>query len=150
MSIHTNYPALQTHPPLTHHHCFANLLSRHSPPAIKSNPITNTMAILFHLLLAQLCITLISALAIPPAATPTNPIWDMQRATSFTALLDAALTDGRNAKDEHINNIKPMAYDVDIKTPRNAKRKKTKTVGGAKQLGATASAPIRGIQCTVM
>jgi hypothetical protein len=104
------------------------------------------MSILITLLLSHLFIISISALAIPPVSTPTNPIRDIQRATSFDALLTAALTDDKKANDE----VKAIAHDLDIKMPKVVKGKNAKVVGGAKAPGATGAAPIGGIQCSVM
>jgi hypothetical protein len=104
------------------------------------------MSIILTLILAQLCLVFISAMAIPPMNAATIPIWDIERATSFNALLAASVKNTRHEPDAH--SASHASEAASAQSDKATKRRKT--TRKAKHLPSIKDMPMGGMQCAVM
>jgi hypothetical protein len=125
---------------LYRHISIHHLVALPNPPS--TGTTTATMSILLAFILVQLCAMYVSGLAIPPITPTTTLVWDMQRATSFKALVEAAhhvtATDSNTREIEH------------TPTPSMFKVSSTTTASPARRSDLITKVPSGGMQCAVM
>jgi hypothetical protein len=104
------------------------------------------MSILLTYILAQIFIIYVSAMAIPPSSAATIQLWDIERATSFNALLEATTKNARPALD-----VKSVAYSIEPTSTSAANIIKRRSAArNAKHLPKITDMPMGGMQCAVM
>ncbi|QRD04482.1 hypothetical protein JI435_104360, partial [Parastagonospora nodorum SN15] len=134
--------------PLKGHH-LDQVFNNQSTSTSYSHPTpdtTITMSIIVTLILAQLCLIYVSAMAIPPTNAATIPIWDIERATSFNALLAASVKNTRYAPD-----MQSASHGSEAASSQSANvTKRRKTARQAKHLPSIKNMPNGGMQCAVM
>jgi hypothetical protein len=104
------------------------------------------MSILLTYILAQIFIIYVSAMAIPPSSAATIQLWDIERATSFNALLEATTKNARPALD-----VKSVTYSIEPTSTSAANIIKRRSAArNAKHLPKITDMPMGGMQCAVM
>jgi hypothetical protein len=104
------------------------------------------MSNLLTYILAQIFIVYVSARAIPPSGAATIQLWDIERATSFNALLEATYKNARPATD-----VNSATYSIEPTSSSAAKIiKRNLAARNAKHLPKITDMPMGGMQCAVM
>jgi hypothetical protein len=104
------------------------------------------MSILLTYMLAQIFTIYVSSMAIPPFNAVTIQLWDIERATSFNALLESTSKNARPTTD-----VKSMTYSIEPTSTSAAKITKRRSAARTtKHLPKITDMPMGGIQCAVM